>query len=197
MFYDSSSKYNGQFHDRPQGDDESRAETNNIAIKRRPSKASQHILHNTQDFNKFLQERPPPKELVEKNILKDTKVAPALQQHAEELKKSQLEDTLNSKLEHRPPASELIDHNILHDLHVSPALQKQTEELKRSQLEDKLAGKIETRPRPSKLIEQHILHASDVDPALQDRNSVDASKNTPVENLPSPRTLAEKQNILV
>lgn len=44
----------------------------------------------------------------------DPKIAPALQQHAEELKKSQLEDVLNFKLEHRPPASELIDHNILH-----------------------------------------------------------------------------------
>lgn len=95
-----------------------------------------------EDLNKFLQERPAPEELVGKNILKgthtcrasklfpshgciiltatllymtiDTNVSPALQQHAEELKKAQLEDTLNSKLEHRPPASELIEHNILH-----------------------------------------------------------------------------------
>ena len=44
----------------------------------------------------------------------DPKIAPALQQQAEELKKSQLEDALNTKLEQRPPASELIDHNILH-----------------------------------------------------------------------------------
>lgn len=50
----------------------------------------------------------------------DPKIAPALQQHAEELKKSQLEDVLNSKLEHRPPASELIDHNILHGSQSTP-----------------------------------------------------------------------------
>lgn len=36
--------------------------------------ASQHILHNTQDFDKFLKERPAPEELVEKNILKGIRV---------------------------------------------------------------------------------------------------------------------------
>ncbi|KAG0270960.1 hypothetical protein BGZ95_001318 [Linnemannia exigua] len=159
--------------------------------------ASQHILHNTQDFDKFLKERPAAEELVEKNILKEQKIAPVLQQHAEELKKSQLEDALNSKLEHRPPASELIDQNILHESNVAPALQKQTEELKRSQLEDKLAAKIETRPRPSELVEQHILHASEVDPALQDRSATDTLQATPVNNIPSPKTLAAKQQILV
>ncbi|KAF9098575.1 hypothetical protein BGX23_005878 [Mortierella sp. AD031] len=161
--------------------------------------ASQHILHNTEDFDKFLKERPAPGELVEKNILKDTKVAPALQQHAEELKKSQLEDALNSKLEHRPPASELIDHNILHESNVAPELQKQTEELKRSQLEGKLEAKIEHRPRPSELIEHHILHESDVDPALRDcdGSAVDTLKTAPVENLPSPNTIADTQHILV
>ncbi|KAF8949402.1 hypothetical protein BGZ47_003814 [Haplosporangium gracile] len=131
---------------------------------------SQHILHNTQDFDKFLKERPAPEELVEKNILKEPKIAPALQQHAEDLKKSQLEDALNSKLEHRPPASELIDHNILHESNVAPELQKQAEELKRWQLENKLAEKLEARPQPSELVEQHILHESEVDPALRDVN---------------------------
>lgn len=41
-------------------------------------------------------------------------MAPALQKQADELKRSQLEDALNTKIEHRPPPSELIDHNILH-----------------------------------------------------------------------------------
>ncbi|KAK3830586.1 MAG: hypothetical protein JOS17DRAFT_746815 [Linnemannia elongata] len=161
--------------------------------------ASQHILHNTQDFDKFLKERPAPEELVEKNILKDPKIAPALQQHAEELKKSQLEDVLNSKLEHRPPASELIDHNILHESNVAPGLQKQAEELKRSQLVDKLEGKLDTRPRPSELVEQHILHESEVDPALRDadRSAVDTLASAPIENLPSPKTIAAKQQVLV
>ncbi|KAF9912406.1 hypothetical protein EC991_011098 [Linnemannia zychae] len=193
----NSKKNTGQLPDGYLGDDQSRAETSNIAIKRRPSKASQHILHNTQDFDKFLKERPAPEELVEKNILKDPKIAPALQQHAEELKKSQLEDALNSKLEHRPPAAELIDHNILHESNVAPGLQRQAEELKRSQLEDKLAAKIETRPRPSELVEQHILHASEVDPALQDRSSTDTLENAPTESIPSPNTLAAKQHVLV
>ncbi|KAF9145952.1 hypothetical protein BGX30_005768 [Mortierella sp. GBA39] len=163
--------------------------------------ASQHILHNTQDFDKFLKERPAPEELVEKNILKDPKIAPGLQQQAEELKKSQLEDALSSKLEHRPPASELIDHNILHESNVAPGLQRHMEELKRSQLEDMLAGKLETRPRPSELVEHHILHASEVDPALRDddadRNTFDTSASAPIENLPSPNTIAAKQHVLV
>ncbi|KAG0295713.1 hypothetical protein BGZ96_011180 [Linnemannia gamsii] len=194
----NSKKNTGQLPEGDLGNEvQPKSETSNIAIKRRPSKASQHILHNTQDFDKFLKERPAAGELVEKNILKDPKLAPALQQHAEDLKKSQLEDALNSKLEHRPPASELIDHNILHESNLAPGLQRQAEELKRSQLEDKLAGKLETRPRPAELVDQHILHASAVDSTLRDADvsAVDTLKATPLENFPSPKTLDAKNHI--
>ncbi|CAO3567581.1 unnamed protein product [Mortierella alpina] len=107
-----------------------------------------HEIHTTEDLDKFLQDRPSPEELIEKNILKDTNVEPALQQHNEEVKKARLEDALNSKLEHRPPPSELIDHNILHETQLAPALQKQADELKRSQLEDALNTKIDIDLHP-------------------------------------------------
>ncbi|KAF9111947.1 hypothetical protein BGX27_004207 [Mortierella sp. AM989] len=155
-----------------------------------------------QELDKFLQERPAPEELVEKNILKDPKVAPSLQQHAEELKKAQLEDALNSKLEHRPPISELVDHNIIHEPHVAPSLQKQAEELKRSQLEDSLAHKIVSRPTPSELIEHNILHESKVYPEHQrkeeelKRIQLEKDLNAKLENRPSQDTLLEK-HILV
>ncbi|KAF9897820.1 hypothetical protein BX616_004932 [Lobosporangium transversale] len=78
-----------------------------------PATAHAEHVKAAEGLDKFLKERPAPEELVERNILKDPKVAPALQQQAEELKKAQLENTLNHKLEHRPPVSELVNHHIL------------------------------------------------------------------------------------
>ncbi|KAI1320842.1 hypothetical protein EDD11_009799 [Mortierella claussenii] len=113
-------------------------------------KAAQRLEH-------LLQERPAPEKLVEKNILKDPKVAPALQQHAEDLKKAKLEDALSHKLEHRPSVSELVEHNILHDTNVAPGIQQQAEELKRAQLESALNSKLEHRPDPETLVQKNIL----------------------------------------
>ena len=84
-------------------------------------------------------------------------MAPALQAQAEELKRSQLEDALNSQLEHRPPVSELVEHNILRETNMAPSLQAQAEDLKRSQLEDALNTKLEHRPPVSELVEHNIL----------------------------------------
>ncbi|KAG0000607.1 hypothetical protein BGZ79_005735 [Entomortierella chlamydospora] len=218
--------------------------TGNIAIKRQPSIGQQqpdastlHAEHVKagEELEKFLQERPAPEELVEKNILKgsfermgilgtmgivhqtdseffygknnnidniEPKVAPSLQHQAEELKKAQLEDALNSKLEHRPPVSELIEHNIIHEPHVAPSLQKQADELKRSQLEDTLMHKIDHRPTPSELIEHNILHKSDVYPEHQreeeeaKRLQLEKDLNAKLERRPSMDILVEK-HILV
>ncbi|KAG0205003.1 hypothetical protein BGX28_003253 [Mortierella sp. GBA30] len=118
---------------------------------------TESLRKSNEDLDKFLKERPNQKELVDRNILKDPKIAPALQHQAEELKRAKLETALAHKIENRPPASELIDHNILHASHVAPALQGKEAELKRSQLEDKLNSKIHDRPSPETLVEKHIL----------------------------------------
>ncbi|KAG0326333.1 hypothetical protein BGZ99_009685 [Dissophora globulifera] len=118
-----------------------------------------HVEHvkAAEQLNKLLHDRPAPEELVEKNILKDPKVAPALQQHAEELKKAQLEDTLTHKIESRPAPEELVQQHILHETSVAPGIQQQTEELKRAQLESTLNSKLEHRPTPEELVKKHIL----------------------------------------
>ncbi|KAF9318013.1 hypothetical protein BG003_011880 [Podila horticola] len=118
---------------------------------------AEQMRKSNEDLDKFLKERPDAQELVQKNILKDPKIAPALQHQAEELKRAQLETALAHKIEKRPPVSELIDHNILRDSHVAPALQRQEAELKRSQLEDMLNTKIHDRPKPDELVQKHIL----------------------------------------
>ncbi|KAG0035264.1 hypothetical protein BGZ81_010577 [Podila clonocystis] len=118
---------------------------------------AEQMRKSNEDLEKFLKVRPDAQELVERNILKDPKIAPALQHQAEELKRAQLEAALAHKIERRPPVSELIDHNILRDSHVAPALQRQEAELKRSQLEDVLNTKIHDRPKPDELIQKHIL----------------------------------------
>ncbi|KAG0254374.1 hypothetical protein BG011_005792 [Mortierella polycephala] len=87
----------------------------------------------------------------------DPKIAPALQHHAEELKRAKLETELAHKIESRPAATELVEHNILHSSHVAPALQRKEAELKRQQLEDTLNTKIHDRPAPDALVEKHIL----------------------------------------
>lgn len=44
----------------------------------------------------------------------DPKIAPALQLHAEELKRAKLESALAHKIETRPSATQLVNNNILH-----------------------------------------------------------------------------------
>ncbi|KAK9899061.1 hypothetical protein P389DRAFT_43008 [Cystobasidium minutum MCA 4210] len=64
-------------------------------------------------LEKLISHRPDERELVEKNIMKDTKVAPALQAHQEELKRAQLENKLDNAIKHRPQADELVKGGIL------------------------------------------------------------------------------------
>jgi hypothetical protein len=57
--------------------------------------------------------RPKKDELVDRNILKDDSVAPALQAAKERLQRSQLEDKLAQALQARPKAEELVQEGIL------------------------------------------------------------------------------------
>ncbi|ORZ18382.1 hypothetical protein BCR41DRAFT_321764 [Lobosporangium transversale] len=67
----------------------------------------------SEELETFLKHRPDREELVEKNILKDSHVAPALQRKEEELKRSQLEDLLNTKITQRPTVEALVEKHIL------------------------------------------------------------------------------------
>lgn len=80
-----------------------------------------------------LAHRPDVQDLIDRNIIKgkikninetkekcnlklslpDPKVAPAIQQHREELEKRKIEDSLRHKIDHRPTAESLIEQNIL------------------------------------------------------------------------------------
>ena len=57
--------------------------------------------------------RPTAKELQDKNILKDTKVAPGLQAAQSELEKARVGDALDAKLGNRPDAADLESKGIL------------------------------------------------------------------------------------
>jgi hypothetical protein len=48
-----------------------------------------------------------------KKTKKDPKIAPAIQQHREELEKRKIADNLRHKIDHRPTAEELAEKNIL------------------------------------------------------------------------------------
>ncbi|KAI9314028.1 hypothetical protein BX666DRAFT_1969471 [Dichotomocladium elegans] len=107
-------------------------------------------------LDNFLSHRPDAQELVEKNILKDPKVAPALQQHLEDLEKARLQDALRHKIEHRPTRDELVEQHILEP--------KNEEAFKKAH--DVLETKISERPNPETLLEQGILTPQDM--ATQD-----------------------------
>jgi hypothetical protein len=62
---------------------------------------------------KFLERRPSQHELEERNILKDVKIAPAIQSAKAELEKARLEDDLAKKIAQRPNPEELIKEHIL------------------------------------------------------------------------------------
>jgi len=64
-------------------------------------------------LDKAIGHRPEKQELVERNILKDDKVAPALQAAKEQLQRAQLEDKLDQELQHRPKADDLVKKGIL------------------------------------------------------------------------------------
>ncbi|KAF9113330.1 hypothetical protein BGX27_001780 [Mortierella sp. AM989] len=64
-------------------------------------------------LDKFLKDRPDQSELVAKNILKDSSLAPALQVKEAELKRSQLENALKNKIERRPAPETLVEKHIL------------------------------------------------------------------------------------
>jgi hypothetical protein len=64
-------------------------------------------------LEKRLSTRPEQNELIERNILKDGSVAPALQATKEKLQRSQLENKLEHALQQRPKPEELVKEGIL------------------------------------------------------------------------------------
>jgi len=64
-------------------------------------------------LEKQLNARPDKHELVDRNILKEDTVAPALQAIKEKLQRSQLEDKLDHALQQRPTPAELVKEGIL------------------------------------------------------------------------------------
>jgi len=70
-------------------------------------------------LEKKLKTRPEKNELVDRNILKEDNVAPALQAAKEKLLRSQLEDKLDHALQARPKPEELVKEGILREDEVS------------------------------------------------------------------------------
>lgn len=64
-------------------------------------------------LEKSLKERPEKKDLVDRNILKDSSAAPALQAAQEKLQRAQLNDRLDHALQQRPKPEELVAGGIL------------------------------------------------------------------------------------
>ncbi|KAI9265120.1 hypothetical protein BDA99DRAFT_507771 [Phascolomyces articulosus] len=79
--------------------------------------------------------------------MKDPKVAPALQQHMDELSKAKIQDSLRHKIDSRPTRDELVEQKILEPT-MGPAFEK---------MQNSLEHKINERPNPEKLVEQGIL----------------------------------------
>lgn len=72
-------------------------------------------------LEKAIESRPDQRELVDRNILKDTTVAPSLQAARDRLKRSQLEDKLEGDLQSRPKPEELVKRGILNEDEAPPS----------------------------------------------------------------------------
>ncbi|KAI8088742.1 uncharacterized protein BX664DRAFT_331268 [Halteromyces radiatus] len=109
----------------------------------------------------FLSRRPDAKDLVDKNILKDPHVAPAIQQQRDELSKRRVEDSLRHKISHshRPSPESLVQQNILQNFVVAPAFQKPIYDTEKIQVQKNLEQKIADRPSKNTLLNQGILQA--------------------------------------
>jgi len=82
--------------------------------KPKPVRRSSTLDKDTVDkMDKAIGHRPEKQELLDKNILKDDKVAPALQAKKEQLQRAQLEDKIDQGLQHRPKADDLVKKGIL------------------------------------------------------------------------------------
>jgi len=145
--------------------------------------------------------RPAAEQLMQQNILKNSKLAPSLQQKEAELKQAQLRNNLDNKIGTRPSAENLKEKNILKETTVAPALHAAKSDLERSRLENHLEGKISTRPSAENLKEKNILKESTVAPALQsaksdlERSRLEDHLGGKISTRPSAEHLMEK-NIL-
>jgi len=72
-------------------------------------------------LEKAIESRPDQRELVDRNILKDTTVAPSLQAARDRLQRSQLEDKLEGDLQLRPKPEELVKRGILNEDEAPPS----------------------------------------------------------------------------
>ncbi|KAJ2851198.1 hypothetical protein IWW36_001337 [Coemansia brasiliensis] len=111
---------------------------------------------------KRIASRPPAKELVEHNVLKDSKLDPSLQAKEVELERNLLEDKLEKKLERRPTRQDLIEQHVLLNTSAAPALQAKQVELQMNMREDNLEKKLLDRPPREKLVEQKILNEDEL-----------------------------------
>ncbi|KAH7908415.1 hypothetical protein BJ138DRAFT_1157659 [Hygrophoropsis aurantiaca] len=82
------------------------SDTQPRAPERRGSSLDQETV---ESLERRLSHRPDKDELMDRNILKDDSVAPALQAAKEKLQRSQLEDKLSHALQQRPKPEELME----------------------------------------------------------------------------------------
>eukprot|EP01136_Pigoraptor_vietnamica_P034770 Opistho-1_new@99122 len=110
------------------------------------------------NLQKHLAERPPPEELLEKNILKaNVDVSPAIVAKQDEFRQAQRRASLEAKIAHRPDVQELTRVNILHgDGHSAPAIQATQDKLKMRRLSDAIEDHLESRP-PPEMVPKRIL----------------------------------------
>jgi len=108
--------------------------------------------------------------LADRNIIKDSHVAPVLQATSESIRKKKISEYLEHKLEHRRSKEDLISANIIKQEMKSPSnalsLQPVQSQLKFHRTQIELSQKLEYRPDISELITSNIIKA-DVAPNLQ------------------------------
>jgi len=84
-----------------------------VETEEAPSVEEVDPSHVRKKLERKLSLRPEKQDLVDRNILKDSNIAPSLQAAQAELQKSQLEDKLGHAIQNRPNPEELVKEGIL------------------------------------------------------------------------------------
>eukprot|EP00128_Syssomonas_multiformis_P017015 Colp12_sorted_trinity150504_noHs@17896 len=139
-------------------------------------------------LQKKLELRADKQSLVEKNIIKDTGVAPSLQANAEQLVKRQRAASLSAAIANRPDMQTLVDKHIVPDPNSDP-------ESERKKIEQKLTNHMLTRPDQDDLINRNILKGEPEEEEMT-KEEKQAELDYKLQRRPTIRELEERRILI-
>ncbi|KAI9140676.1 hypothetical protein BKA69DRAFT_490791 [Paraphysoderma sedebokerense] len=114
-----------------------------------------------------LSQRPSVEDLVDKGVIMDQKIAPAIQQSLKDLERAQLETNLKGKVDRRPELDDVVSRGIMSDpTSVAPGLHAAVKNLEKAKITEQIGKVIPSRPEKDQLVGSGIIPDANVAPSL-------------------------------